>query len=377
MIIGIPKESWRDEHRVALIPAGVFALVKAGHQVIVQADAGLGCDYTNETYDEAGAKLVFNSGEVFKRADLIVKVMPPSLPELEYLTPGKTLFSFLAYNVLNTKIIAKLSDDKCTAIGYNLIEDEMGNLPVLTTMSEIAGMLLPQIAGRFLATQEGGRGISMGGVAGIPAANVVIIGAGVVGKTAAKAFIGAGANVTVMDSDLARLRDLTKWVHAPVNTALATPYYVDRYVEAADVVVGAVMIHGQQSPHVVTEAQVRRMRKGSVILDVSIDQGGCVETSRPTTHTDPVFIRHGVIHYAVANIPAMVARTASQALNNVILPFVQLTADSGPKAFVAESSLRRGVYLFQGKCTQPAIGELLGWPMVQIDELLGKIYELA
>jgi alanine dehydrogenase len=377
MIIGIPKESWRDEHRVALIPAGVFALMKAGHQVIVQADAGLGCDYTNETYDEAGAKLVFNAGEVFKRADLVVKVMPPSLPELEYLTPGKTLFSFLAYNVLNTKLMASLSDDKCTAIGYNLIEDEMGNLPVLTTMSEIAGMLLPQIAGRFLATQEGGRGISLGGVAGIPAANVVIIGAGVVGKTAAKAFIGAGANVTVMDSDLARLRDLTKWVHAPVNTALATPYYVDRYVEAADVVVGAVMIHGQQSPHVVTEAQVRRMRKGSVILDVSIDQGGCVETSRPTTHTDPVFIRHGVIHYAVANIPAMVARTASQALNNVILPFVQLTADSGPKAFVAEPSLRRGIYLFQGKCTQPAIGELLGWPTVQIDELLGKVYELA
>jgi alanine dehydrogenase len=377
MIIGIPKESWRDEHRVALIPAGVFALVKAGHQVIVQADAGLGCDYTNEAYDEAGAKLVFNAGEVFKRADLIVKVMPPSLPELEYLTPDKTLFSFLAYNVLNTKLLAKLSDDKCTAIGYNLIEDEMGNLPVLTTMSEIAGMLLPQIAGRFLATQEGGRGISLGGVAGIPAANVVIIGAGVVGKTAAKAFIGAGANVTVMDSDLARLRDLTKWVHAPVNTALATPYYVDRYVETADVVVGAVMIHGQQSPHVVTEAQVRRMRKGSVVLDVSIDQGGCVETSRPTTLTDPVFIRHGVIHYAVANIPAMVARTASQALNNVILPFVQLTADSGPKAFVAESSLRRGVYLFQGKCTQPAIGELLGWPTVQIDELLGKVYELA
>ncbi len=377
MIIGIPKESWRDEHRVALIPAGVFALMKAGHQVIVQADAGLGCDYTNEAYDEAGAKLVFNAGEVFKRADLVVKVMPPSPPELEYLTPGKTLFSFLAYNVLNTKLLAGLSDGKCTAIGYNLIEDEMGNLPVLTTMSEIAGMLLPQIAGRFLATQEGGRGISMGGVAGIPAANVVIIGAGVVGKTAAKAFIGAGANVTVMDSDLARLRDLAKWVHTPVNTALATPYYVDRYVEAADVVVGAVMIHGQQSPHVVTEAQVRRMRKGSVILDVSIDQGGCVETSRPTTHTDPVFIRHGVIHYAVANIPAMVARTASQALNNVILPFVQLMADSGPKAFAAASALRRGVYLFQGKCTQPAIGELLGWPTARIDELLGKVYELA
>jgi alanine dehydrogenase len=377
MIIGIPKESGRDEHRVALIPAGVSTLMKAGHQVIVQADAGLGCDFTNEAYDEAGAKVVFNSGEVFKRADLVVQVLPPSLQELEYLTPGKTLFSFFAYNVVNTKLMAKLVDDKCTAIGYNLIEDEAGNLPVLTAMSELAGMLLPQLAGRFLATQEGGRGISLGGAAGIPAANVVIIGAGVVGTTAAKAFIGAGANVTVMDSDLARLRKLATALHQPVNTALATPYYIDRYIETVDVVVGAVMIHGQQSPHVVTEAQVRRMRKGSVIMDVSIDQGGCVETSRPTTHTDPVFIRHGVIHYAVPNIPAMVARTASQALNNVILPFVQLTAESGLKAFATEASLRRGVYLLQGECTQPAIGQLLGWPTVQIDELLGKVYELA
>ncbi len=377
MIIGIPKESWRDEHRVALIPAGAFALVKAGHQVIVQADAGLGSDFTNEAYDEAGAKLVFSAGEVFERADLVVKVMPPSLQELEYLTSGKTLFSFFNYNVVNTKLMAKLVDDKCTAIGYNLIEDSVGNLPVLTTMSEIAGMLLPQIAGRFLATQEGGRGISLGGGAGIPAANVIIIGAGVVGTTAAKAFIGAGANVTVMDSDLVRLRELAKWLHNPVNTALVTPYYIDRYVESADVLVGAVMIHGQQSPHVITEAQVRRMRKGSVILDVSIDQGGCVETSRPTTHSDPVFIRHGVIHYAVPNIPAMVARTASYALNNVILPFAQLTAERGPNAFAAAASLRRGVYLFQGKCTQSTIGQLLGWPTVQIEELLGKHYELA
>ncbi len=371
MIIGIPKESGRDENRVALIPAGVFALMKAGHQVIVQADAGLGCDFTNEAYDEAGAKVVFSAGEVFKRADIIVQVLLSS-QELEYLPPGKTLFSFFAYNVVNTKLMAKLADENCTAIGYNLIEDEDGNLPVLTAMSELAGMLLPQIAGRFLATQEGGRGISLGGAAGIPAANVVIIGAGVVGTTAAKAFMGAGANVTVMDSDLARLRRLATALHKPVNTALATPYYIDRYIETADVVVGAVMIHGQQSPHVVTEAQVRRMRKGSVIMDVSIDQGGCVETSRPTMHSDPIFIHHGVIHYAVPNIPAMVARTASQALNNVILPFVLRTAEDGPKAFATEAALRRGVYLLQGKCTQPAIGQLLGWPAVRIEDLLRK-----
>jgi alanine dehydrogenase len=210
----------------------------------------------------------------------------------------------------------------------------------------------------------------LGGVAGIPAANVVIIGAGVVGSAAAEAFAGAGANVMVMDSDLARLRQIEKWLPKRINTAVTTPYNIDRYVETADVLVGAVMIHGQQSPHVVTTSQVRRMRKGSVILDISIDQGGCIQTSRPTTHSDPVFTHNGVIHYAVPNIPAMVARTASRALTNVILPLVQLVAENGIVAYKAESSLRRGIYLFQGQCTQPEVGRLLGWPTVRIEELI-------
>lgn len=371
MIIGIPKESWRDEQRVALIPAGVFALVKAGHQVIVQADAGLGCDFTNAAYDEAGAKLAFNPGEVFERADLIVKVMPPSLPEVEGVARHKTIFSFFNFDVINARLMSQLIDKQYTAVGYNLIEDDAGNLPVLMTMSEIAGMLLPQIAGRYLTTQAGGRGITLGGVAGIPAANVLIIGAGVVGSTAAEAFVGAGANVTVMDTDLSRLRQIEKWLPKRLNTAMTTPYNIDRYVDSADVLVGAVMIRGQQSPHVVTETQVRRMRQGSVILDVSIDQGGCIETSRPTTHSNPVFTQHGVTHYAVPNIPAMTARTASHALNNVILPFVQLIVESGTTAFKTETALQRGIYLFQGQCTQPEIGRLLGWPTAQIEELLG------
>jgi alanine dehydrogenase len=370
MIIGIPKESWRDEQRVALIPAGVFALVKAGHQVVVQAEAGLGCDYTNEAYDEAGAKLVFHANEVFERADLVVKVMPPSLNEVSGSTRGKTVFSFFNFDVINARLMARLMENQCTAVGYNLIEDDLGDLPVLMAMSEIAGMLLPQIAGRFLATQAGGRGVTLGGVTGIPAANVVIIGAGVVGSAAAEAFAGAGANVTVMDSELTRLRQIEKWLAKRINTAVTTPYNIDRYVETADVLVGAVMIHGQQSPHVVTATQVRRMRKGSVILDISIDQGGCIETSRPTTHSDPVFTHDGVIHYAVPNIPAMVARTASHALNNVILPLVQLVAENGIVAYKTETSLRRGIYLFQGQCTQPEVGRLLGWPTVQIEELI-------
>ncbi|MCG3118458.1 MAG: Alanine dehydrogenase [bacterium] len=371
MIIGIPKESWRDEQRVAVIPAGVFALVTAGHQVVLQADAGLGCDFTNEAYDEAGAKLVFSAAEVFERANLIVKVMPPSLPEVECLAPGKALFSFLNFDVVNARLMARMVEKECTAVGYNLIEDDAGNLPVLMAMSEIAGMLLPQISGHFLATPKGGRGITLGGVAGIPAAHVLIIGAGVVGSTAAEAFVGAGANVTVMDTDLTRLRQIEKWLPKKINTAMMTAYNIDRYIETADVVVGAVMIHGQQSPHVVTEAQVRRMRKGSLIVDVSIDQGGCIATSRPTTHSDPVFVHEQVIHYAVPNIPAMAARTASHALNNVILPLAQQFADHGAAAFKMETALRRGVYLFNGQCTQPEIGGLLGWPAVQIEELLG------
>lgn len=372
MIIGIPKESWRDEHRVALIPAGVYALVKAGHKVIVQTGAGLSCDFTDEAYDEAGATRAFSESEVFGRADVIVKIMPPSLQEATWIARDKTLMSFFNFSVMNPQLMASLGDAKCTAIGYNLIEDRNGNLPVLTTMSEIAGMLLPQIAGRFLATPEGGRGVLLGGVAGIPAANVLILGAGVVGSTAAEAFVGAGANVMVMDSDLERLRKLERQTRHQINTAFVTPYNIERNLGNIDVLVGAVMIHGQQSPHVITEAHVKRMRKGSVILDVSIDQGGCVETSRPTTHSDPVFIRHGVIHYAVANIPALVARTAAHALTNMILPYTQLIADGGVAAIATNEMLQRGLYLYQGQCTHPEVARVLGWPVTQIDELIEK-----
>ncbi|MDZ7267708.1 MAG: alanine dehydrogenase [candidate division KSB1 bacterium] len=326
MVIGIPVETWRDEQRVALSPAGVYALVKAGHKVVVQSGAGAGCGFTDQIYDEAGAHLAFSAGEVLGRADMIVKVMPPSLEEVTAMAPGKTLLSFFNFSTMNPRLMALLSETRCTAIGYNLIEDRHGNLPVLTTMSEIAGMLLPQIAGQLLTTPAGGRGILLGGVAGIPAHQL--------------------------------------------NSAIATPYNIERNLGTVDVLVGAVMIHGQQSPHVVTEDMVRRMRPGSVIMDISIDQGGCVETSRPTTHSDPTFIRHGIIHYAVPNIPALVARSAAHALNNTILPLVLRLAEQGPAAMAESRLLQRGVYLFQGQCTQPGVAYMLGWPHVPITELL-------
>jgi alanine dehydrogenase len=370
MIIGIPKESWRDERRVALTPAGVYALAKAGHQVIVQSDAGAGCGFSTEAYDEAGAKIAFSTEEVFARADLVVKVMPPMLEECRWIPEEKFLFSWVQLGVANPKVHQMLMQLRTTAVGYEYIEDANQNLPVLTAMSEIAGMLLPQIAGRFLETTHGGRGISLGGAAGIPGSNVMIIGAGIVGSTAARSFLGVGANVIVLDADLGRLRQLEMLLNKMVNTALATPYNIERYIGFADVLVGAVLIHGRKSPHVVSEAVVRKMKPGSVLLDVSIDQGGCIETSRPTTLSDPVFIKHGVTHYCVPNIPSSVARTASHALNNAVLSFVEEIAENGFNAFKENPALRRGVYMYRGQCTHVEIAGLLGWEHADIDRLM-------
>jgi alanine dehydrogenase len=370
MIIGIPKESWRDERRVALTPAGVYALAKAGHTVIVQSDAGAGSGFSMEAYDEAGATIAFSAEEVFARADLVVKVMPPTVEECQWIPDEKFLFSWVQLGVANPTVHQTLMQRRATAVGYELIEDDDQNLPVLTAMSEIAGLLLPQIAGRFLETTHGGRGISLGGVAGIPASNVVIIGAGIVGSNAARSFLGVGANVIVLDADLRRLRQLEMLLNKMVNTAPATPYNIERYVEFADVVAGSVLIHGRKAPHVLTEAMVRKMKPGSVILDVSIDQGGCVETSRPTTLSDPVFKLHGVIHYCVPNIPSSVARTASHALNNVVLSFVEDIAEDGLAAFRENSALRRGVYIYRGQCTYAEMAGLFGWEYFEVNRLV-------
>ena len=372
MIVGIPKESWRDERRVALTPAGAYALARAGHTVIVQAEAGLTSGFTPQAYQDAGATIAFSAEEVFARADLLVKVMPPTVEEWGWIPEQKFLFSTVHFGTADRRVHEMLRVLKVNAVGLELIEDSEQNLPVLTAMSEIAGMLLPQIAGRFLETNQGGRGILLGGVAGIPASDVVIIGAGTVGTTAARSFLGCGANVTVMDDDLKRLRFIEMLLAKMANTVLATPYNIERFVASADVVVGTVLIHGRKTPHVVTEPMVRKMRSGSVILDVSIDQGGCVETSRPPTLSDPVFVRHGVTHFCVPNIPSSVARTSSHALNNVVLPFVEEVAGNGALAFRDNPTLRRGVYLYSGECTHEGLAGLLGWEYSNIESLVER-----
>jgi len=369
MIIGIPKESWEEEKRVALTPVGVYSLTREGHEVHVQAEAGSGSGFSEEAYAKAGAKIVFSAEEVFGRSNLLVKVWPPTVQECGWMPEHSILFSMLNLGAASPKVHEILRERRMTAVGLEVIEDAHENLPVLTAMSEIAGMLLPQIAGRYLETTHGGRGIMLGGVAGIAASRVVIIGAGTVGTTAACSFRGSGANMAIMDEDLQRLRRLELLLSPKVNTVLATPYNIDRYVTATDVVVGAILIHRRKAPHVVTEDMVRRMRKGSVILDVSIDQGGCVETSRPTTLSDPVFQRHGVTHYCVPNIPSSVARTASHALNNALLTSIEEVAESGLEALRNNLALRNGVYLYAGSYTHEGLAGMLGEEATPILEL--------
>ena len=370
MIIGIPKESWGEERRVGLTPAGVHTISAAGHTLIVQSDAGIGCGFSIESYREAGAVIVFSSEEVFGRADLIAKVMPPTPQECSWMGEGKFLVSAVHLGSADPESHRILRQEQVIAVGWNLIEDAGQHFPVVTAMSEIAGMLVPQIAGRFLETTYGGSGVMLGGVPGIPAAHVLIVGAGTAGRTAAGVFAGFGSRVTVMDDDLERLRAVDSCLPKSVNTALATPYSLDRYVASADVILGAVMVRGRKAPHVITEPMVRKMRPGSVIIDLSIDQGGCVETSRPTTLSDPVFKKHGVTHYCVPNIPSSVARTASHALNNAILSFVEDIAENRFGSFRNNPALKRGVYLFSGHCTHETLASVLGCDFSSIDSIV-------
>jgi alanine dehydrogenase len=371
MIIGIPKESWDDERRVALTPAGAYALTQMGHTVFVHAEAGAGSGFPAEEYRRAGATILFSAEEVFGRADLLVKVMPPTVEECDWIPEQKFIFSTVHLGTADPRVHEVLQRRHATAVGLEFIEDADHKMPVVTAMGEIAGMLLPQIAGRFLETTHGGRGVLLGGVAGIPASKVVIIGSGTVGTIAGHSFVGAGANVTVMGSDIGRLRAVEMLLSKMVNTVLATPYNIERYTKSADVVVGAVLVHRQKAPHVLSEAMVKNMRPGSVVIDVSIDHGGCVETSRPMSLSEPVFKKHGVTHYCVPNIPSSVARTASHALNNVVLSFVEEVADNGEEAIREFPTLRRGIYLHNGQCTHEGVAALLGWEYVNIDRLVG------
>jgi len=359
MDIGIPKEISAEERRVALTPVGVYALSQRGHNVYVEKGAGDACGFSDQDFREVGAQMVFSSEELFHRAQLIAKIQPPIEVEGQFLEAEKIVFSFLNLGTTSKRSITLLMEKGITALGYELSEHPDGSLPILTAMSEIAGVVLPQIAGKLLETRQGGRGITLAGVAGIPPANVVILGAGGVGVNAARAFTQLGAQVMIMDRDVEKLRRVDQMMQKQISTSIVTPLLVERAVRFADVLIGAILIRGKKAPHLVTETMVKNMKPGSVIIDVSIDQGGCIETSRPTTLSSPTYVQHGVIHYCVPNIPASVARTASHALNNSVLPWVQQVAKLGLAAAVKKfRCLQTGMYLYNGHCTTKSLCDL-------------------
>jgi alanine dehydrogenase len=371
MDIGVPRDRQPEERRIALTPAGVRQLVRAGHRVWVEEGAGAGCHFADADYLDAGATVAFDADEPFRRADLLVKVGGPVGDELQRLRPGQALMGFLHLAAAPTSTIRALLDRRVTAVGYEVIEEDDGHLPILTCMSEMAGALSVHIAAHLLESREGGRGVLLGGAPGIPPATLVILGAGTVGTAAARTALGCGAQVVLLDADVGRLRRALQQFPAHVTTLVADPPNVERAVAFADALIGAVLIHGRRTPVMVTREMVSRMKPGSVILDVSIDQGGCIETSRPTTLSSPTYVQEGVIHYCVPNMTAAVARTAAHVLNNVALPYVRAIADKGVDAALRSlPALARGVYLHGGYLTRPAADGSL--PCLPLDEALSR-----
>lgn len=371
MYIGIPNEVAAEERRVALTPVGAYALTRKGHHVYIEHNAGESSGFPDQAFKEVGAEILYSHEEVFRRAEILVKVQSPSEDESLFLDKGQVVLSFLNLGMTQKSALRRMMENEVTAFGYEIIRNTSGNPPVLMAMSEIAGCLLPQIAGRLLESQRGGRGVLLSGVAGIPAAAVVILGAGVVGFHAARAFSQLGASVMVLDRDIERLSRIDEAFNKRVVTSIVTPYNVERFVRIADVLIGAVAVQGQKTPHLVSKQLVSEMRKGTAIVDVSIDQGGCVETSRLTTLSDPVFEKLGVNHYCVPNIPSSVARTASYALNNAVTPRVLEIAESGVTAAIGNNrGMREGVYLHQGRCTKEAISEYCNLEFEAIDAFL-------
>ncbi len=348
MNIGIPKERRPFEFRVGLSPAGVEMLVERGHKVFVEHDAGAGAGFTDNDYEQAGAHLVYAAEEAFGRPDLVLKVSRPLHEELGWLRPGTMLAGFLHLVSARQEKIDILLEKKITAIAYEQIQAPDGSLPVLRPFSQIGGAMAAQIAARLLQNNWGGKGILMGGVPGVPPAEAVILGAGVVGTYAAQTFVGMGAHVTVIDHNLSALQRL--WDRFPCCvTLLSTPRNIERSVAYADVVVGAVLVPGERAPILVSRDLVRSMKPRSVIMDLSIDSGGCVETSRPTTHEHPVYIEEGILHYCVPNMPGAVARTASHAFVNSAIDYIQTIAGGGVEAVLKDPSLEVAVTTCNGE----------------------------
>jgi alanine dehydrogenase len=360
MRIGVPREIKVHEYRVGLVPAGVRELTGAGHEVTVESAAGAGIGVSDADYRQAGASIAASAKDVFERGELIVKVKEPQPAECAMLRRGQLLFTYLhlAADPLQAR---GLIQSGATAIAYETVTDRHGSLPLLTPMSEVAGRMSIQVGAACLQKANGGRGVLLGGVPGVPAAKVVILGAGVAGTHAAEMAVGLRADVTVVDRSVERLRELSGLFGSALRTAYSTAEAIERLVREADLVVGAVLIAGAAAPKLVTRAMVASMQAGSVLVDISIDQGGCFETSKATTHADPTFVVDGVVHYCVANMPGAVARTSTFALTNATLPYVRQLADLGwQAAFERDPGFASGLNVHAGEITHEAVAQALG-----------------
>jgi alanine dehydrogenase len=373
MHIGVPRESGRHERRVGLTPWAASQFARMGHTVVVETEAGAGARFPDREYEEAGAKIVYSRDEAFRRADFVCGVRAVGSAELELVRPESVLCGFYHLTVAQRLLIERLRELKVTVIGYELVEDRAGGRPLLTPMSEMAGEMAVFVAAHYLQNAEGGRGILLGAVPGIAPPTVLILGAGTVGRSAAAHAQAMGAHVIVMDDDVDKLRALRAQVGPQVVTQLATVDRLERYTAIADVVIGAVLIPGARAPFLVTDDMVRRMRAGSVIIDVSIDQGGCVETSRPTTPDDPVFTVHDVVHYCVPNMTANVARTASRALSDALLgPLTAFASHGLERALRDDPGLAAGVYLYRGEVVHPQLARALATDARGLSDLLHR-----
>ncbi|MBS1789238.1 MAG: alanine dehydrogenase [Acidobacteria bacterium] len=370
MIIGLPKEIKDNESRVGLTPAGVKTLSDFGHTVLVEKTAGLGSGISDEEFQAAGGQIVETADEVWQRGDMVVKVKEPVGPEYRRMREGQLLFTYL-HLAPDPKLTQAMLSSKITGVAYETITNDEGHLPLLTPMSEVAGRMAVQVGAHYLQKPEGGCGVLMGGVPGVLPAKVVIIGGGVVGINSIKMAVGLGANVTVLDKNLERLRYLDDIFGAQINTLMSNDFNVQEAIANADLVVGAVLIPGAAAPHLVKRDMLKTMHKGAVIVDVAVDQGGCIETTHPTTHSNPTYYVDDVLHYCVANMPGAVPRTSTFALTNATLPFAVKLANKGFKDAIAKDKhLKAGVNTFAGHITYEAVAESQNLPFKSIDELL-------
>jgi len=374
LFIGVPKEITFQESRIPIVPDAVQLLVSHGHEVLIESKAGSGANFQDSEFSEAGAKIVYDTKEIYK-ADVILKVEPPTIKEIEMMKGRQTLISALQITTRSIDFVEKLINKKINCLAYELIQDESGMMPLIRSMSEIAGNTSILIASECMSNVNNGKGLLLGGIAGVTPSEVVIIGAGTVGEFAARSALGLGASVKVFDNSLSKLRRLQSDINRRIFTSIIQPKVLSKALKRADLVIGALRSNDKRTPCVVSDQMVQNMKDGSVIIDVSIDQGGCFESSELTNHSKPTFIKHGVVHYCVPNIPSRVSRTASFSMSNLLTPLILRLGENGglEEAINYDYGLRKGVYIYHGILTSKMIGEWFDLDYKEIDLIAASI----